>query len=115
MSTADWAPAVDIAEDDDAYEITADLPDVNKDHVKVTSNDGYLTITGEREHEKEEKDKKKKYQRIERSYGRYERSFRLPDDVEADKVEAKFKNGVLKLTLPKSEEKKPKELEIKVD
>ena len=115
LNTADWAPAVDITEDDHAYEIIAELPDVDKDKVKVTTNDGYLTITGEREREKEESDKKKKYHRIERSYGKYERSFRLPDEVAADKVKATFKNGVLKLTLPKSEEKVPKHLEINID
>ena len=114
LGEADWAPAVDVSEDDDEYLVTADLPDVEKDQVKVTVEKGTLTITGERMQEKEEGDKKKKFHRVERSYGKYLRTFRVPDDVAADDVKADFKNGVLKVHLPKSEEAKPKALEIKV-
>lgn len=111
---ADWAPAVDVSEDDDEYTITADLPDVKKDDVDVRVEEGLLTISGERSHEAEKKDKKKKFHRIERSFGKYVRSFRIPDDVDSGKVDAGFKNGVLTVHLPKSEEKKPKARAIKV-
>lgn len=108
----DWTPAVDVSEDKDEYLIKADLPEVPKDKVKVSLAEGRLTIQGEREHEKEEK--KKKYHRIERSHGKYVRSFRLPDEVDPEKIDAQFKDGVLTVRLPKSEEKKAKELEIAV-
>ena len=113
--TADWAPAVDIAEDDQEFLITADLPDVKKEDVKVTCEDGLLTISGERKHESEEKDKKKKYHRIERSYGSYTRSFRVPSEVDQKAVKARFDNGVLKVHLPKVEECKPSSQTIPVD
>ena len=100
---ADWSPAVDVTEDDKEYLITADLPEVDKKDIKVTAEDGRLTISGERKREKEEK--KKTWHRVERSYGKYVRSFRLPDEVEAGKVDASFKNGVLTVHLPKSPEK----------
>ena len=109
---ADWLPAVDVSEDDNEYLIKADLPEVSKDQVKVSMDDGRLTIQGERKHEEETK--KKKYHRIERSYGRYTRSFRIPEDVEPDKIDAQFKAGVLTVHLPKSEAKKHKEKEIAV-
>ena len=97
----EWAPAVDISEDDEAFTITADLPDVKKEDVKVTVENGHVTLSGERRFEKEEEDKKKKYHRIERSYGSYFRSFALPENVNGEAVEAKFKKGVLKVKLPK--------------
>ncbi len=110
----DWSPAVDVTEDDKEYTISADLPEVTKDQVHVTIDDGVLAISGERKHEKEEK--KKKYHRIERSYGKYERRFRLPEDVETEKIGAEFKKGALTVHLPKGEKKKKKahEQEIKV-
>ena len=114
LSSTDWAPAVDVSEDDNEYLITADLPDVKKDEVKVELENGTLTITGERTREKKEKDKKKKYHRVERSYGRYSRAFHVPDDVATDNVVASFKDGVLKVHLPKCEKKKPKSVKVKV-
>ena len=112
MVVADWAPSVDISETDGEYQIKAEIPDVKKDDVKVTLEDGVLTIQGERKHEKE--DKGKKYHRIERSYGSFVRSFTLPDLVDEEKVKAEFKDGVLNLQLPKSEKAKPKAIEVKV-
>ncbi len=114
LPDVDWAPAVDVSEDDREYLLTADLPDVEKDQVKVTVDNGALQITGERHHEKEEKDKKKKFHRIERSFGRYQRTFRVPDDVASDLIKAKFKNGVLKVHLPKSAGKKPSAQEVTI-
>ncbi len=112
LTVAQWAPAVDITEDDKEYLIKTDLPEVKKEDVKVTVENGVLTITGERKFEKEEKDKK--YHRVERSYGNFLRSFTLPDGVDGTKVNAEFKDGVLKVHLLKSEKAKPMAVEVKV-
>jgi HSP20 family protein len=112
MTTADWAPLVDIAEDEKEYLIKAELPEVTKDDVKVSLQEGVLTITGERQFEKEEKGKK--YHRVERAYGSFARSFSLPEDADPTKVQSEFKDGVLKVHLPKSEKAKPKSVEVKV-
>ena len=112
MIVADWTPSVDISETEGEYQIKAEIPDVKKEDVKVTLEDGVLTIQGERKHEKEEKGKK--YHRIERSYGSFVRTFSLPDVIDEEKVKAEFKDGVLNLHLPKSEKAKPKAIEVKV-
>ena len=112
MIVADWAPSVDISETEGEYQIKAEIPDVKKEDVKVTLEDGVLTIQGERKHEKEEKGKK--FHRIERSYGSFVRTFSLPDVIDEEKVKADFKDGVLNLHLPKSEKAKPKAIEVKV-
>jgi HSP20 family protein len=112
MIVADWAPTVDISETEGEYQIKAEIPEVRKEDVKVTLEDGVLTIQGERKQEKEEKGKK--YHRIERSYGSFVRSFSLPDLIDEEKVKAEFKDGVLSLHLPKSEKAKPKAIEVKV-
>jgi len=114
LTRADWAPVVDITEDDQEYLIEAELPRVKREDVKVRVADGLLTISGDRTLKKEEKDESKKYHRVERSYGRFVRSFRLPDDVEGDKLKANFADGVLTVHLPKSEARKPKEVDIKI-
>jgi HSP20 family protein len=93
-------PAVDIVEKDKAYEITAELPGMDASNIDVKFSDGMLTIKGEKSEEKEEK--KKDYYLSERRYGSFSRSFRVPTSVDADKIDANFKNGVLKLTLPKA-------------
>ena len=112
MTTTEWAPSVDIVEDEKEWLVKADLPEVKKEDVKVTVENGVLTITGERKFEKEEKDKK--YHRIERSYGNFLRSFTLPEGADGSKVAADFKDGVLKVHLPKNEKVKPKAIEVKV-
>jgi HSP20 family protein len=112
LAVAEWAPSVDIVEDDREYLVKADLPDVKKEDVKVTVENGVLTITGERKLEKEEKGKK--YHRIERSYGNFLRSFTLPDGADGSKVNAEFKDGVLTVHLPKGEKARPKAVEVKV-
>lgn len=112
ITVAEWAPLVDITEDDKEYLIKAELPEVKKDEVKVSVEHGVLTITGERKFEKQEKNKK--YHRVERAYGSFVRTFVVPDDADADKVQAEFKDGVLRVHLPKSEEAKPKQIEVKV-
>ncbi len=108
----EWAPLVDIAEDDKEYLIKVELPEVQKDAVKVTVENGTLTISGERKAEKEEKNRK--FHRVERYYGRFERSFSIPDDAESDQVKAEFKDGVLRVHLAKSEKARPKQIEVKV-
>src|SRR5207253_7631815 len=112
ITIADWEPLADITEDDKEYIIKAELPDVKKEDVKVTVENGVLTISGERKFEKEEK--KKKYHRIERAYGTFVRTFSLPDVADAGKVKAEFKNGVLTVHMPKSEKAKAKQVEVNI-
>jgi HSP20 family protein len=96
------APAVDIAETEKAYEIAAELPGMDEKNIEVKFADGVLTIKGEKQEQKEEK--KKDYYLSERSYGAFQRSFQVPDGIDADKIDASFKNGVLTVTMPKSVE-----------
>jgi HSP20 family protein len=112
LTVAEWAPLVDILEHDKEYLIKAELPEVKNDDIKVTVQDGVLTITGERTLEKEEKGRK--YHRVERAYGRFARSFTLPEDADGNIVAAEFKDGVLKVHLPKSERATPKSIEVKI-
>jgi HSP20 family protein len=112
MTVAEWSPLVDISEDEKEYLVKAELPEVKKEDVKLTVQDNVLSITGERKYEKEEKGKK--YHRVERSYGSFMRSFTLPEDADGTKVAAEYKDGVLKVHLPKSEKAKPKSIEVKV-
>jgi HSP20 family protein len=111
IAVAEWAPLVDITEDDQEYIIKTELPEVKKEDVKVSVENGLLTIVGERKFEKEEN---KKYHRVERAYGRFLRSFVLPEGVDRDKVNAEFRDGLLKVHLAKSEQTKPKQIEVKV-
>ena len=112
LTVADWIPTVDISETAGEYVIQAELPEVKKDDVKVTLEEGVLTIQGQRRQEKDEKTTK--YHRIERSYGTFVRSFSLPDQVNENGVKAEFKDGVLNLHIPKSEKAKPRAIEVKV-
>ena len=107
-----WAPLVDITEDEAEFLIKAELPEVKKEDVRVTVDNGVLTISGERKAEKEEKTVK--FHRVERAYGSFVRSFTLPEGTDGAKVKAEFKEGVLKVHLPKSEEAKPRSIDIKV-
>ena len=112
MTVAEWSPLVDITEDDKEYLIKADLPEVKKEDVKLTVQNGVMTISGERKYEKEEKGKK--YHRVEREYGSFMRNFTLPEAADGSKVSAEYKDGVLRVHLPKSEKAKPKGIEVKV-
>jgi HSP20 family protein len=112
LAVSEWAPLVDITEDEKEYVIKADLPDVRKEDLKVTLENGVLTISGDRKFEKEEKNKK--YHRVERAYGSFLRSFSMPDDAEGSKVNAVFKDGVLRVHLAKSEEAKPRSIDVNV-
>ena len=114
MSAREWAPLVDISEDDQEHLIKAELPEVRKEDVTVSVESGVLSLSGERKHEAEAKSKKQ--HRIERNYGRFVRSFTLPDDANAAKVSAEFtesKEGLLKVQVPKSETVWPEAVEIK--
>lgn len=109
----EWLPSVDVSETKNDLVIRAELPGLDSKDIDISMNNGFLTIKGEKKNEKEEKDEN--YHLIERSYGSFIRSIRLPREVQSDKITASFKNGVLKITLPKSEEAKKKEIKIKVE
>lgn len=113
MRRTDWSPAVDIAETPAAYVISAELPGIDRKDVKITVNDGVLLIQGERRSEKEDKDRK--HHRVERFYGSFARSFALPDNVNEETIRADYKDGVLQVTLEKSEKAKPKSIEVSVN
>ena len=112
VTAAEWAPAVDISESEKEFLIKAEVPGIPKESINVSIHEGILTIKGERMHEKEAKGEK--FHRVERSYGRFVRSFTLPDYVEETAVLAEYQNGVLNLHLPKTEKAKPKAIEVKV-
>ena len=107
-----WSPRLDVSETENGLEIVADLPGMEKKDIKVSLEDNLLTIQGERKEEKESKDKQ--YHTIERRSGSFYRALRLPVEVEKDKVEAAFKDGVLTLRLPKSKEAKKKVAQIEI-
>ncbi len=112
LLTGTWVPAVDVAEGEDSYTVKVELPGVNRDDVKITLESNILTIRGEKKAENEVKEKN--YHRTERSYGSFQRSFTLPTIVRNDKIDAVYKDGILTVTLPKAEEAKPKQIEVKV-
>lgn len=112
MSVSEWAPLVDITEDEKEFLIKAELPGLKKEDVNVNVENGVLNITGERKYEHEEKTKKQ--HRIERSYGRFERSFTLPDEADGTKVNAEFKDGLRRVHLAKNPNARPKSVAIKV-
>jgi HSP20 family protein len=107
----EWEPTVDVSENKEAVIVKAELPGVEQKDIAVSLQDGVLTIKGEKEAEKEEKDKR--YHRVERSYGAFFRSMRLPAAVEAGKVTATFKDGVITITLPKAPEAKGTAIPVK--
>lgn len=107
-----WVPQVDITEDTAAYTITSDLPEVAKDAIKITVEEGILTVRGDRKWEK--KSENTKVHLVERSYGSFTRSFRVPEDAAGEKVAATFKDGVLTVVLPKREETRPRQVEVQV-
>lgn len=107
----EWEPTLDVSETKDAVIVKAELPGVEQKDIAVSLQDGMLTIKGEKQAEKEEKDKL--YHRVERSYGAFFRSIRMPATVDADKVTAAFKAGVLTITLPKAPEAKGTTIAVK--
>jgi HSP20 family protein len=107
------SPAIDVSETESAYLVKAELPGVSRDGLDVTINDGVLTINAERNEEKKE-EKEGRLIRQERYYGKFVRSLRLGSDVDESKVEARYEDGVLHLSLPKTAEVKPRKVDIKV-
>jgi HSP20 family protein len=114
MTFADWAPSVDVEETEDRYVIKADLPGVEKKDIDVKLENGVLSIRGEKSVEKES-GKDTRHHRRERFYGTFARSFTLPEAVQADGVDASYRDGVLTLQIPKKEEAKPRSIDIKVN
>jgi len=110
LSIWNWKPVVDIYDNDDSIVIKAELPGVNKEDINIDVKDRFLTLKGERSAENEVKEDK--YHRKERTYGRFERVFTLPAEVDSDKIEADYKDGVLTITIPKPEEQKPRQITI---
>jgi len=107
----EWMPAFDVSETDKELIIKGEVPGMDKKDINITVSDGMLTIRGEKKHEKKEENEQ--YHRVERRYGAFSRTMRLPHEVEADKVDATYKEGVLSIRLPKSEAVEPKKIEIK--
>jgi HSP20 family protein len=112
VSTRSWAPPVDIYETEDAIVLKAELPGIDPKDVEVRVEDNTLYLKGERNYEKEVNEQN--YHRVERSYGSFARSFTLPNSINAEKVKAEYKDGLLTLTMPKREEAKPKTIKIDV-
>jgi len=110
QDTGNWVPAVDVYETEKSVEIEMEAPGIDEKDLKVKLEDNTLTISGERSYEK--KEDKYNYYRMERSYGSFKRSFLLPDNVDKDAIKAKYENGILKLSLPKKTESKPKDISI---
>lgn len=107
---ASWAPRVDLSETEDAYLVHVDVPGMQKEDLNIDVHEGRLTISGERN--AEQQDDGHKYVRVERSYGRFYRSFTLPQTVKEDEIEATYENGVLSVRVPKAEETKPRRIEV---
>src|ERR1700736_2109080 len=110
MNLAAWAPPVDITEDKDRILITAELPGFKEDQIELQTEDGMLPLRGERKFEKETDGKS--YHRVERAYGQFVRSFSLPNNVDRENVKASFKDGLLRIELPKREEAKPRQIKV---
>lgn len=107
---AAWVPPVDITEEKDRILITAELPGFQDNEISIQTENGMLTISGERKFEKETEGRN--YHRVERAYGQFLRSFSLPNNVDREKIKAEFKNGLLKIELPKREDAKPRSIQI---
>lgn len=105
-----FVPSIDISETEDQFQITAQLPGMSKDDIDISLENGRLAISGERSFENEEKGKK--YHRVESKYGSFERSFQLPDNVDAESISATYENGLLNISIDKSEDKVKKQIEI---
>lgn len=106
----DWAPAVDIKEETDHYLIRADIPGVKPEEIEITMENGVLSIRGERQFE--ETEERKNFRRVERSHGVFYRRFSLPENTDAEAIEAKGKDGVIEITIPKTEDRQPKRIEV---
>lgn len=111
IAATQWTPLVDVVEDEKEYVITAELPEIQKNDIKLSVENGMLVLSGERKFKKEENGRK--YRRIERAYGTFVRTFTLPDDADSANVNAQFKDGVLAVHIAKRESARPKLIEVK--
>ena len=112
IASRTWLPPVDIQETEDGYKLAVELPGLTKDDVNITLENNVLRLSGERKFERDAK--KDNYHRIERTYGSFSRSFSLPSTVDASKIGAEYKNGVLTVVLPFREEAKPRTINVEV-
>ena len=110
---SNWAPAMDIEEKNGTYLVKADLPGVNKEDIHLELRDGYLTLKGERKYEHEEKEDY--YRRIERTHGTFQRSLKVPEGLTQKDIKAKYRDGVLELTIPTPKVEKPETINVKID
>lgn len=113
LDAINWSPSMDISETDNEFVVSAELPGLKREDIHITYTNGILKIEGERKKDKEEKDTN--FHRVERVYGKFCRTFQLPSQIKNDKINADFKDGILKINLPKADEVKPKEIEVKVN
>nr|MDQ3283268.1 Hsp20/alpha crystallin family protein [Acidobacteriota bacterium] len=112
MQSSAWNPAVDVLEETDKIMVKVEAPGVDEKDLRVTFEDGLLTVTGERRFERKDD---RNYHRIERAYGSFTRSFTLPRSVDASQIVANYRNGVLEIEVPKKEESRPKQIQINVN
>lgn len=112
FNETNFSPKVDIVENEDQYVISAELPGLKKNEIKIDFKDRVLTISGEKSGEKKKEDTK--YLRVERSYGKFERKFGVPEKIAGDKITANYKDGLLEVTLPKKEESKLRNIDVKI-
>jgi HSP20 family protein len=112
ITVSQWVPLVDIVESEKEYLIQAELPQLKREEVKVTVERGMLSISGERKFEK--KEEKTRVHRVERSYGSFVRTFTVPEDADATKVTAEFRDGLLSVRLPKSENAQPRQIDVQI-
>lgn len=110
VTGGDWAPAVDVREEEDRYVVSADIPGVDPKEIDITFDSGVLAITGERKTEHTEE--KEGFKRVERSFGSFRRQFSLPESINPDEIKASGKNGVLVIDIPKSEQTKPRRISV---
>ena len=111
-NNAVWMPLTDVSEDENKYYLKLDLPGIKKEDVKINYHNGQLAISGERKQESEEKTVK--YHRVERTFGKYFRSFTLPEKIKENEIDAEFNNGQLRITIPKSEEARNRQIEVRI-
>jgi len=112
QSYSDITPIVDVEETDQEFLISVEIPGIKKDDIKITFENNYLTISGEKKIKKDVK--KENFHHMERSYGKFSRTLAIPAGVKLDKIEAEYEQGVLNIKVPKAEEAKPKQIEVKV-
>jgi len=113
LEEKNWVPSIDVSENDSAFTVKAEVPGMDKDDLDITLTDGLLTLKGEKKHERNEEEEN--YHIVESRYGSFSRTLKLPVDVEMSRIDAKYKDGVLTIVLPKTEEKAPRKIEVNTE